>query len=186
MSPENIIVLTRDSDLICYESVLAVAQPDTNKQLMVYQKNDLLQKLDLPTARHLLLAAIVTSNDYIKGNQFYGIKRNAAIIKGIALEMEGELVAIMNQGVEAYLRRVRSQESKTLDDYRAAVSAFANCQEDDITEAPSQPTSHSRLEQIVSKLASFRTENAARNQVKETGPATGTQAAPLNNKPKLR
>ncbi|KAF9954355.1 hypothetical protein BGZ65_004103 [Modicella reniformis] len=77
------IAITRDNDLICFHGIWRVAMPvGPKRELMVFTKKDILEYLDLPSPLHLLLAAIVTSNDYGNGIRFCGIKTNVANVRG--------------------------------------------------------------------------------------------------------
>ncbi|KAF9110249.1 hypothetical protein BGX30_008046, partial [Mortierella sp. GBA39] len=137
-NPQNIIVVSGDSDLICFGAVPRVLYPiGKSRELTLLEKDAILEVLDLPSERHLLLAAVVTSNDYTRGVPYFGIKKNCEIIR--EMELPGSdvefLVRVRHQLLSERVprkkrKRIDSQLSVTVEDFDHALSAFVGVQED--------------------------------------------------------
>jgi hypothetical protein len=74
-------VITNDSDLLAFEDIISITIPAGSGDWKTYFKDELLDKLDLPSPAHLLLVSVVTGNDYTRGVPYYGLASNAAIIR---------------------------------------------------------------------------------------------------------
>ncbi|GJJ75134.1 hypothetical protein EMPS_07492 [Entomortierella parvispora] len=57
--------------------------------------------LDLPTEQHLLLACIVTTNDYVKNIPYFGLLTNCDIVRGMDLSALGPLGEMANNAERA-------------------------------------------------------------------------------------
>ncbi|KAF9993493.1 hypothetical protein BGZ80_008129, partial [Entomortierella chlamydospora] len=78
-------VVSGDSDLLVYQNVEKVLRPIPKRhhEFALYEKDDILDALDLPSATHLLLYGIISDNDYSKNVRNLGLSRNADIVAGI-------------------------------------------------------------------------------------------------------
>ena len=90
VKPEDVRVITKDSDLLVYEASTSITLP-VGSQWKTFQKKDLLDRHQLPTPAHLLLLGILTTNDYTDGVPFYGLASNAEIVRTFALDGFGGL-----------------------------------------------------------------------------------------------
>ncbi|KAG9065458.1 hypothetical protein KI688_002785 [Linnemannia hyalina] len=155
LNPQDIIVVSGDSDLICFGAVPRVLYPiGKSRELTLFEKDAILEVLDLPSERHLLLAAVVTGNDYTRGVPYFGIKKICEIIR--EMELPGSDVESFHWYVHEFLVRVRhqllservprkkrkridSQLSVTVDDFEHALSAFVGVQEDAVSSVDQNP-----------------------------------------------
>ncbi|KAG0208198.1 hypothetical protein BGX31_002410 [Mortierella sp. GBA43] len=86
-SDTDVNIITKDSDMIVYEHVQSITMLiGRSHELTTFKKEDVLSSLSLPTPRHLLLTGILTTNDYSTAIPWYGIKRNAELVKGMVLQ----------------------------------------------------------------------------------------------------
>lgn len=154
-NPQDVVVVSGDSDLICFGAVPRVLYPiGKSRELTLFEKDAILEVLDLPSKRHLLLAAVVTGNDYTHGVPFFGIKKSCEIIR--EMELPGSDVESFRWYVQEFLARVRrqvlservsrkkrkridSQLSVTVGDFDHALSAFVGVQEDPVASADQNP-----------------------------------------------
>ena len=75
-----------------YEGIRHIMMPvGKTRELQLFDKTKLLDHLDLPSEQHLLLACIVTSNDYVKNLPYFGLHRNCDIIRDFDLTSLGLL-----------------------------------------------------------------------------------------------
>ncbi|KAK3806863.1 MAG: hypothetical protein J3R72DRAFT_465201 [Linnemannia gamsii] len=145
---DNIVVVSGDSDLICYRSVKQILYPvGKSKVYTLFDKADILQVLDLPTDNHLLLAAIVSGNDYTNGVKNIGLQRACDLIRGMDLPCHD--VVSFQQYVSDFLdavtlhnatskskSKVQKQRSKTtplqvgVEEFKFAIQAFVEMRED--------------------------------------------------------
>jgi hypothetical protein len=108
-------VVTHDSDLLAYEDIHSITIPaGISRDWITYYKDKLLLKLDLPSPAHLVLASIVTGNDYTRGVPYYGLASNTVIIRhfdlGFLAEMTGQnLVEGFQSLVGDYLDAVKAK-----------------------------------------------------------------------------
>lgn len=90
--PDSVIVVTSDSDLCVYEGIRHIMMPvGKTRELQFFDKSKLLDHLSLPSEQHLLLACIVTSNDYIKNLPYFGLHKNCDIIRDFDMTSLGPL-----------------------------------------------------------------------------------------------
>ncbi|KAI8361974.1 hypothetical protein B0O80DRAFT_524386, partial [Mortierella sp. GBAus27b] len=84
---------------------------------------------DLPTSQHLLMAGIITSNDYGKGAKYCGIKTKLAFVRQLAFDSpSGDLASCIRSEIERYVEYIQSKKGIVINfDY--AFDAFVNCQE---------------------------------------------------------
>ncbi|KAF9143580.1 hypothetical protein BGX30_000107, partial [Mortierella sp. GBA39] len=86
------MTVTSDSDLIVYKGIRHIMMPvGKTRELQLFDKNKLLDRLDLPSEQHLLLVCIVASNDYVKNLPYFGLLRNCDIIRDFDLTSLGPL-----------------------------------------------------------------------------------------------
>ncbi|KAH7042883.1 hypothetical protein BKA57DRAFT_517812 [Linnemannia elongata] len=120
--PDAIVVVTSDSDLMVYEGIRHIMMPvGKSRELQLFDKTKLLDRLDLPSEQHLLLACIVTSNDYVKNLPYFGLLRNCDIIRDFDLTSLGPLGGSRDNNyraealmpfIQQYLDEVRRQLGK--------------------------------------------------------------------------
>jgi hypothetical protein len=157
LSPDDkVVVVTGDSDLIVYEGIWTVIMPiGRSRELTRFSKQDLLKSLDLPSERHLLLAAIATKNDYFEGIRCIGINRNVDIIRKMDLG-SGQREQSITVGISDYLKQLKSSRGKTIASYQHAITAFAGCHEDGSVDAASSADSYSDVYAILQDLEIHR------------------------------
>lgn len=140
-----------------YDGVPCVTMPvGRSRELMTFSKDNLLQELNLPSSRHLQLAAILTKNDYFEGISMYGIKSNADVVRNISLEHQGEvedckLVSKFQHAILEYLDLIENVDL-SLDKFNNAISAFVLCREDQSESAKSSPQTHEEVCKILRRL----------------------------------
>ncbi|KAF9939089.1 hypothetical protein BGZ70_006488, partial [Mortierella alpina] len=83
--PDDVRVITKDSDLIVYRAATSITLAVGN-DWKTFAKEDLLGKLNLPTPDHLLLLCSLTTNDYTDGVPYYGLVSNADLIRSFELD----------------------------------------------------------------------------------------------------
>ncbi|KAG9073275.1 hypothetical protein KI688_001067 [Linnemannia hyalina] len=85
VKPEDVRIITKDSDLLVYEASTSITIP-VGSQWKTFQKQDLMDRHQLPTPAHLLLLGILTTNDYTDGVPYYGLVSNADIVRTFTLD----------------------------------------------------------------------------------------------------
>ncbi|KAF9083018.1 hypothetical protein BGX27_004290, partial [Mortierella sp. AM989] len=154
-NPQDIIVASCDSDLICFGAVPRVLYPiGKSREPTLFEKDAILGVLD-PSERHLLLAAVVTGNDYTCGVPYFGINKSCEIIR--EMELPGSDVESFRWYVHEFLvrvhhhqllservprkkrKRIDSQLSVTVEDFDHALSAFVGVQGDAISSVDQNP-----------------------------------------------
>ncbi|KAF9993625.1 hypothetical protein BGZ80_008074, partial [Entomortierella chlamydospora] len=129
----DIVVLTRDSDLICYEQINTVAMPVGRKhELHIFTKSGVTEYLDLPSPLHLLLVAIATTNDYVQGIRRCGIKTNTKYFRHLALDegsqsLDSDVKVLIEKRVamiKAALSDYIGNRRKSPEDFNNAIEAF--------------------------------------------------------------
>lgn len=120
--PDDVVVVTSDSDLMVYEGIRHIMMSvGKTRELQLFDKTKLLNRLDLPSEQHLLLACIVTSNDYFKNLPYFGLLRNCDIIRDFDLTSLGPLGGSRDNNyraealmpfIQQYLDEVRRQLGK--------------------------------------------------------------------------
>ncbi|KAG0328261.1 hypothetical protein BG004_002579, partial [Podila humilis] len=136
-------VITKDSDLMAFESVSSVTMPNKGTW-MTYSKSALLEDLALQTPMHLTLAAILSNNDYTAGVFSYGLMSNIGVVRSMLMLMpvtqfDGKAgqdrVDIYNEFIDKYLQAVhgRSREIKAVATKRAFKRV--DCHRDTTTQA---------------------------------------------------
>ncbi|KAF9276322.1 hypothetical protein BGZ68_010091 [Mortierella alpina] len=99
-----------------YEGITSITVPIGRKhEMTTFTKVDLLKELDLPSEAHLLLAGLVTSNDYVVNIPYFGISRNCDIVRDMNLQdigpfksdkMNAARAASFGRIIEDYIKRV--------------------------------------------------------------------------------
>ncbi|KAF9303847.1 hypothetical protein BGZ91_009035, partial [Linnemannia elongata] len=120
--PDAVVVVTSDGDLMVYEGIRHIMiSVGKTRELQLFDKTKLLNRLDLPSEQHLLLACIVTSNDYVKNLPYFGLLRNCDIIRNFDLTSLGPLGGSRDNNyraealmpfIQQYLDEVRRQLGK--------------------------------------------------------------------------
>lgn len=155
---KDVVILTKDSDLLVYEDVHSITMPrGRSYELTTFKKADVLESMDLPSARHLLLAAILSTNDYSRSIPWYGLSKNTDIVRGIKIDYEPDSsdphrVQVIKDAIQAYLARVERPHTKTLLDYNDAITAFVECKEDFSSSAVSSTSTHDQICDMLRKL----------------------------------
>lgn len=119
VKPEDIRIITKDSDLLVYEASTSITLP-VGKNWKTFQKQDLLDQYKLPSPDHLLLLGILTTNDYTDGVPFYGLVSNAEIVRtfelgGLQGLSDQERLRQFKHYVTRYLGRVHGKAKEVQD-----------------------------------------------------------------------
>ncbi|KAF9962823.1 hypothetical protein BGZ65_007773 [Modicella reniformis] len=155
---ENIAVITKDTDLLVYEGVHSVTMPiGRAHELTTFNKADVLSSLSLPSARHLLLTAILSTNDYSNSIPWYGVHRNAEIVRDLDLEYvpsssDAHRVGVITDAISEYLARIEKPHKRTPAHYDNAISAFVECRENWSSSATSSTSTHDQISALIRKL----------------------------------
>jgi len=94
------------------------------RDLTRFDKADVMTALKLPSARHLLLASILCKNDYSSPVPWFGIHKNAEVLRDLEIDQYSgnfQLVGIMKEAIRRYLGQIDILDSKTPHDYRHAI-----------------------------------------------------------------
>ncbi|KAF9271271.1 hypothetical protein BGZ68_003923, partial [Mortierella alpina] len=138
------IVVTGDSDLLGYDSVKRVLRSVPRTGMFAwYNKTDILAKLDLPTATHLVMLAIVSKNDYGPNIKGLGIVSNCKIIKDIAA---GPMDTMLKEYVRLATLKVGHPVDKSIFD--ASERVFFHVQDTLLTGAAAQVRNVDFLTQV--------------------------------------
>lgn len=128
---DDTVVVSGDSDLICYLSVKQILYPvGKSKIYTLFDKADILQVLDLPTANHLLLAAIVAGNDYTNGVKNFGLQRTCDLIRGMDLPNHDVMSfqLYISNFLEAVVLKTK-QSQVGVEEFKLATQAFVEMRE---------------------------------------------------------
>ncbi|KAK3822834.1 MAG: hypothetical protein J3Q66DRAFT_330235 [Benniella sp.] len=159
----DIVVITKDSDLLVYEHIHSITIPiGRAHELTTFTKANVMSSLELPSARHLLLAALLSKNDYSSSIPRYTLQKNARIVQGIDLDA-GSSHSIptdsVKDAIRKYLERAETPHSRTPEHYKHAISAFVECREDRSDSATPSTSTH---DQICALLRSLEMKKLAR------------------------
>ncbi|KAG9061854.1 hypothetical protein KI688_007005 [Linnemannia hyalina] len=117
--PGDIRVITKDSDLMAFESIMSVTMPVKNTWT-TFHKDELLNEHGLPTPVHLTLAALVSNNDYTNGVFSYGLTSNVDTIRQFKMTgLDGTVGQDRVEVVRIYVRRyldIIHQKARTIKD----------------------------------------------------------------------
>ncbi|KAI8363131.1 hypothetical protein B0O80DRAFT_420925 [Mortierella sp. GBAus27b] len=155
----SLAVISNDSDLLIYDGVSCVTMPvGKSRELTTFSKASLLEELDLPSSRHLQLAAMLTKNDYFGGTRTYGIIRNAELVRNLLLDIDGkedeqELISKFHSAIGDYFALIKNVKDFPIDDdISNAISAFVLCREDRSDSATPSPQTHQRVSDVLRQL----------------------------------
>ncbi|KAG0195406.1 hypothetical protein BGX28_001486, partial [Mortierella sp. GBA30] len=149
------IVVTGDSDLLGYRSVDRVLRSIPRSNLFAwYTKADVLAKLGLPSALHLVLLAIVVKNDYDPNVKTLGIATNCKIISKIS---RGPIDRMLDQYVQQASLKVKKPVNKAMFD--ASRRIFF-----DMSDTPVTPTAFNN-DVFVNRMQNFERIKAIRATV---------------------
>ncbi|KAI7828265.1 hypothetical protein BC939DRAFT_72748 [Gamsiella multidivaricata] len=185
---DDLAIITADSDMMVYQGVREITVPvGKYRELTTYKKADLLESLDLACDRELLLASIVTKDDYSKALPWHGFQRNTKIIRETRTETgagdESTMDApgsktteaeIIKELIQEYLQRVRGGQKKGVDDYTHAISAFVQVREDYLDSATPSCTTHERIPGILQKLEKCKLQRRNMTRALRTNPPADT------------
>jgi 5'-3' exonuclease len=155
---ENVTVMTSDSDLMVYEDVSSIVMPvGRSRELTTFKKSDVLKELGLESEFELLLASILTTNDYCKGVPWYGIRRNVEAVKALRPQIKSvgsrsRPAAQIRNAIKEYLRAMKGGGSKSIADYSYAIDAFALTREDYSKSATPSSTTHGQVSELLRQL----------------------------------
>ncbi|KAF8976772.1 hypothetical protein BGZ46_007981, partial [Entomortierella lignicola] len=167
------IVLTRDSDLICYDEIETVAMPVGRKhELHVFTKSGVTEYLGLPSPLHLLLVAIATTNDYVQGIRQCGIKTNAKYFCHLTLDeglhnSDSDVDALIERRVKMIkvaLSDYIGNRRKSPEDFNHAIEAFVRCQEHSSIDAVPSAQTHELVEKLLESLKTCDQKHSSLNQ----------------------
>ncbi|KAI1321153.1 hypothetical protein EDD11_007719 [Mortierella claussenii] len=119
-------IVSNDSDMMVYEGVPTVTMQrgrGKSREFRTYRKTVSLSVLSLPLDKHLLLASILTKNDYFAGISWYGIRR----ISKIAEDIDPDDMSL-EDGLKKCLGRILRCMA-TEQGLMHALDALARCQE---------------------------------------------------------
>ncbi|KAK3825871.1 MAG: hypothetical protein J3Q66DRAFT_365588 [Benniella sp.] len=150
------VIVTKDSDFIVYENTESVIMPvGRGRELTRFDKADVMTALNLPSARHLLLASILSKNDYSSPIPWFGIHKNAEVVRELEIDQYSsnfQLVGIMKEAIRKYLVQIGKLDSKTPHDYRHAITAFVECREDTSDDAVPSRSTHDSIVELLRKI----------------------------------
>ncbi|KAF9931583.1 hypothetical protein BGZ65_004850, partial [Modicella reniformis] len=127
MEDDEVLVVSGDSNLLVYEGINRITMSVGRRhELTTFQKSDVLSLLDLPSNRHLLLACLLTRNDYNEGIRGLELKRNAAIVRKFDLDLDVQLDQVIAQATEKYLDVIGVRTDKTIKNFKNALTALAS------------------------------------------------------------
>jgi hypothetical protein len=152
---KDIVVITKDSDLLVYEDIDSITMPvGRAHELTTFKKDDVLASLSLPSARHLLLTAILTRNDYSAPIPSYGLHRNADIVKNMEIDepSSSDAVSAITNSIPEYLATVKKPHSKSTKSYEHAITAFAGCKEEWSATATPSTSTHEDIRKLLREL----------------------------------
>jgi len=192
---QDAVIITKDSDFIVYENTESVIMPvGRGRELTRFDKADVMTALKLPSARHLLLASILSKNDYSSPVPWFGIHKNAEVVRELEIDQYSsnfQLVGIMKEAIRKYLAQINKLDSKTPHDYRHAITAFVECREDTSDDAVPSRSTHDGIVELLRKIEEAK---VARRQPassvsdpvspsepvpsSSTGPASSSEPAP--------
>ncbi|KAK3812839.1 MAG: hypothetical protein J3Q66DRAFT_412181 [Benniella sp.] len=150
------VIITKDSDFIVYENTESVIMPiGRGHRLTRFDMADVMTALKLPSARHLLLASILSKNDYSSPVPWFGIHKNAEVVRELEIDQYSsnfQLVGIMKEAIRKYLVQIGKLDSKTPHDYRHAITAFVECREDTSDDAVPSRSTHDSIAELLRKV----------------------------------
>lgn len=127
-TPDNIRVITKDSDLMVYHSLSTITMPIGRPLTWTtFKKQALLDELEILTPAHLVLTAILTANDYTDGMPLFQLTSNVAKVKQIEtgypdVASKDDQAKWICQQIELYVQTIHQKA----EDSKAA--AIASCQ----------------------------------------------------------
>ncbi|GJJ71752.1 hypothetical protein EMPS_04109 [Entomortierella parvispora] len=127
-SPDNVRIITKDSDFMAYESVTTITMP-VGRPLTwtTFSKQALLDELELQTPAHLVLVSVLTTNDYTAGMPLYQLASNMAKVRQLVtgssnVASKDDQAKWIYQQIEEYVRAIH----QTAEESKAA--AIASCE----------------------------------------------------------
>jgi hypothetical protein len=157
-----LILVTGDSDIIAYEDVDSVTMPmGKSHKLITITKTALLHRLELSSEKHLLLACLVTSNDYVRNIPHFGLRTNCELVGSMDLSglsplgiiddndrRADEIIPFVDEYIRLVKARLASQQQRSksrkrkqqkpidIDSqyYRHAIAAFVRRKETNVQE----------------------------------------------------
>ncbi|KAI7819765.1 hypothetical protein BC939DRAFT_520100 [Gamsiella multidivaricata] len=188
---DDLAIITADSDMMVYQDVREITIPvGKYRAFTTYKKADLLESLDLVCDRELLLASIITKNDYSKALPWHGFQRNIKIIQEMRIETragDGSTMdapgsktteaGIIKELIQEYLQRARGGQNKSVDDYTHAISAFVQVREDYLDSATPSCATHEEIRGILQKLEKCKLQRRNMTRASRTNPPADTLAS---------
>ncbi|KAK3825281.1 MAG: hypothetical protein J3Q66DRAFT_420200 [Benniella sp.] len=92
------------------------------REFTTFNKADVMAALDLPSERHLLLTAILTKNDYSSPVPWFGIRKNAEIVRSLEIHQystDFQLGGILKECIRKYLICIKKSHYKSPDHYKS-------------------------------------------------------------------
>ncbi|KAK3829157.1 MAG: hypothetical protein J3Q66DRAFT_364198 [Benniella sp.] len=168
-SPDEFEVVSRDCDLIAYTSIPRLTMPvGRDHHLLTFSKLDLLNDLELQSDPHLLLACILTKNDYSDGIPNVGIWKNSRIVAKILIDPGLPADEAMEAAIKEYLKEFGADHGKTLEDYKHALTAFVEFEEHGSSNATPSSQIHDRVGQFLAMLDEHKKAVHSRNPPRRT------------------
>ncbi|KAG0007050.1 hypothetical protein BGZ65_010676 [Modicella reniformis] len=114
-------------------------------------------RIRISCERHLQLTAIVTTNDYSDSLPWYGIKKNAEIIREIKLDKTPWSREHINQAIKVYLDGTGKRHARTPAHYEHAITVFTECREDWSSSAAPSSSTHDDISALLRKIEQKKT-----------------------------
>ncbi|KFH68042.1 hypothetical protein MVEG_06772 [Podila verticillata NRRL 6337] len=115
---EQCAVVSADSDLFLHSRVQELLRPNPHNksQLLVFHKDDLLERLGL-TESQLMVLAVVSRSDYTVNVRGYGLARNHKLIRTLSPLLPTSSRLISNRKQKSHWERVLEESESILDQY---------------------------------------------------------------------
>ncbi|KAI8347489.1 hypothetical protein B0O80DRAFT_211287 [Mortierella sp. GBAus27b] len=121
---EQVVAISSDSDLLLYEGVSTLIRPlpHQRRRFSIYNCQEVLDALGLPSSNHLVLCGPVSNTDYTSNIKTLGLVRNLTLIK----EIDEDVIDLMFRN---YLTRAADHADVDIEEkekeFQRAISVFA-------------------------------------------------------------
>ncbi|KAG0218293.1 hypothetical protein BGX31_011655 [Mortierella sp. GBA43] len=123
--PDLRIAISANSDLLAFTGVSTLVRPlrRRRRKYAIYNKNDVLSALNLPSELHLLIFASISNNDHVKNVKTLAHCRNLSLVReikeGDVNQMLQDYIASASNFLDIDLNAVRSS-------FEMSLSVYAN------------------------------------------------------------
>jgi hypothetical protein len=159
---EQVVAISSDSDLLLYEGVSTFIRPlpHQRRQFGIYNSQEVLDTLELPSSNHLVLYGSVSNNDYTSNIKTLGLVRNLTLIK----EINEDVIDLM---LRDYLTRAADLVDIDIEekekDFQRAISVFAYGRQTPVQGA----IGHSRFDELINRVQAAKSVRHAIAQEKK-------------------